>query len=80
MYTIVLRLGYWYLANIPNACPLQPLYLPCLDCAFLKTTTTPNIRDSKIISATPPSVPTKTVAITVDIVAGERTEFRIKYI
>ena len=64
-----------------NARPLQPLYPPCLDCAFLKTTTTPTIRDSKIISATHPSVLTKTVAITVlDVGAEKGTELRVKYI
>ena len=64
-----------------NARPLQPLYPPCLDCAFLKTTTTPTIRDSKIISATPPSVLTKTIEITVlGIGSGGGTELRVKYI
>jgi len=63
-----------------NVRPLQPLYPPCLDCAFLKTTTTPTIRDSKIISATPPSVLTKTIEITVvlNVGAEKGTELRVK--
>ena len=63
-----------------NAHPLQPLYPPCLDCAFLKTTTTPTTKDSKIISATPPSVLNKTIEITVvlDVGAEKGTELRVK--
>ena len=66
-----------------NGCPLQPLDPPCFDCTLLvHITTTPTIRHSTIISATPPSILTKTVAITavLDIGAGEGSEFRVKFI
>ena len=62
-----------------NASPLQPLYPPRFDSFMVHITTTPTNNDSMIISATPPSVLTKIVAITVlDIVAGRGTEFNIQ--
>ena len=56
-----------------NACPLHPFYPPCFDCILLvHITTTPTIRHSMIISAMPPSILTKTIAITavLDVGAG----------
>ena len=64
-----------------NASPLKPLYTPLFDSFMVHITTTPTIRDSMIISATPPSVLTKTIAITeLDIGAGGGTELIVKYI
>ena len=65
-----------------NAHPLQLLDPPCFDCTLLvHITTTPTIRHSIIMSATPPSVLPTTVATTVvlDIDARGGKEFRVKY-
>ena len=66
-----------------TAHPLRSLDPPCFDFTLLvHITTTPTIRHSTIISATPPSILPTTVATTVVLDIGARggTEFRVKYI
>ena len=77
-YVIVFGKPHYFM----NAHPLRSLDPPCFDCTLLvHITTTPTIRHSTI-SATPPSILPKTVAMTVVLDIGARggTEFRVKYI